>query len=138
MNPDSFWPRCCRPIVCSVAALYTVACTNPFSGGDCTAVGVSGITVTVIDAITKGAPSATPMVRIEEGSYVEEHAVPFPRSDPPLYTTADERPGTYRVVVRAVGYQDYVLDKIRVVRAGRCNALKGVRITAPLVRSTAR
>ncbi|MEO7359324.1 MAG: hypothetical protein ABI120_03285 [Gemmatimonadaceae bacterium] len=74
-------------------------------------------------------------MRLEEGTYVEEYTTPFSPSDPPIYTGAVERPGTYRVVVRAAGYQDYALDNIKVVRGGRCNYLTGVRITIPLVRS---
>ena len=135
MDLHSFWNRGGRPILCSVLTLYTVACTNPFAGGDCIALGVFGITVTVIDATTKRAPSATPVVRIEDGTYVEEHASPYSPSDPPIYATAAERPGTYRVIIRAVGYHDYVVDSIKVVRSGRCQALNGVRIIAPLVRS---
>ena len=117
-----------------VATLFTIGCTNPFANGDCTAVGVPGISATVVDATTNRAPLAVPVLLIAEGTYVEEHPTPFARSDPPSYTGAIERPGTYRVVVRAAGYQDYVLENVKVTRGGRCNALSGVRLTVSLVR----
>ena len=73
-------------------------------------------------------------MRIEDGNYVEEYPTPFPQTDPPSYAGANERPGTYRVVVRATGYKDYVLSNVRVTRGGRCNSLSGVRLTVSLVR----
>ncbi|MBC8089342.1 MAG: hypothetical protein H7Z40_18920 [Phycisphaerae bacterium] len=96
---------------------------------------MSGITAVVVDASTNRAPLAVPIFRIEDGAYVEEHATPAPRSDPPNYVSAIERPGTYRLIVRAAGYQDYVLDNVRVTRGGPCHYLSGVRLTIPLART---
>lgn len=134
MSTHSFLPQGCRPIARTIVTLFTIGCANPFANGDCSSVGVSGIAATVVDATTNRAPLANPVLVITDGTYVEEHATPFPRSDPPSYSGAVERPGTYRVVVRAAGYQDYVLDNVRVTRGGRCNALSGVRLTVSLVR----
>ena len=128
-------PRGCTPLVGMIATLFTIGCTNPFGNGDCSAVGVAGISATVIDANTNRAPVAVPSMRIEDGTYVEEYTTPFPKSDPPGYSGAIERPGTYRVLVRAAGYQDYVIENVRITRAGRCNYLAGGRLTVSLVRT---
>lgn len=135
MTRTSLFVRYCRPLVSAIPALYAAGCANPFSSEDCISIGVAAINATVIDASTQRAPSATPVLRIEDGTYAEEYVVPFPRSDPPSYSGAVERPGTYRVIVRATGYQDYVLDDFKVTRSGRCNYLHGVRLTIPLVRT---
>jgi hypothetical protein len=108
------------------------ACENPF-GGDCVTVGVFGISVTVIDAVTKAAPSAIPVVRASDGAFVEELTAPqFPGSGPPQYSLAVERPGVYRVHVKAAGYQDFALDDVRVTRGGDCNYLRPARFTVSL------
>lgn len=134
MTIPSFQPRFCKPIG-MIATLFTIGCTNPFANGDCTSVGVFGIAATVVDASTNRAPLSVPIMRIEDGTYIEEYSTPFPQSDPPSYAGANERPGTYRVIVRAAGYQDYVRSDIRVTRGGRCNSLSGVRLTVSLVRT---
>ena len=110
-----------------------IGCINPFATGDCVSVGVAGISVTVVDASTNLAPMTMPRLRLEDGTYVEEYVTPFPRSDPPSFAGASERPGTYRVVVRAAGYRDFMRDDVRVTRGGRCNALSGVRLNVSLV-----
>jgi hypothetical protein len=130
----SFVVKTIRPAVTAMAIAFATGCTNPFAG-DCVAIGVFGITATVVDAATNRAPIATPVLFISEGTYTEEHATPFARSDPPMYAGASERPGTYRVVVRATGYQDYVREGVRVTRGGHCNALSGVRLSVELVRA---
>lgn len=123
------------PLVLAIVGTVATACNNPFASSDCSTLGVAGIVVTVVDAGTNRAPTATPAIRLEDGAHVEEYTTPFPQSDPPLYSGAVERPGTYRLVVSAAGYQDYVMANINVTRGGRCNYLSGVRLTVPLVRS---
>lgn len=119
-------------LFCGVAA--AAGCSNPFQS-DCIAIGVAGITATVVDASTNAAPTATPAVRLEDGAYSEELAAPNPVSNPPQFSGAVERPGTYRVTVRAAGYRDYVVEDVRVNRSGKCDYLNGVRLNIALVRA---
>ena len=126
-------PRIGRPIFILLLGLPASACSNPFANRDCSTLGVAAISVTVVDASTNRAPTTTPSLRIEDGTFVETHVTPFPRSDPPQYSGAVERPGTYRVVVHSTGYQDFVLDNIKVSRDGRCQYLMGARLTIKLV-----
>lgn len=74
-------------------------------------------------------------MRIEDGAFVEDVAAPLFRTDPPSLVGVAGRPGTYRVTVRAVGYQDHVVDNIRVTRGGHCNSLRGARLNVALTRS---
>ena len=103
--------------------------------GDCVLVGVPGIMVTVTDAITKGAPTSVPSLRVTEGSYVEEQPRPPFDKTPPEFAAAAERPGVYAVLIRSDGYQDFVKDGVRVSRSdSQCTSVKQVRITADLIR----
>ena len=116
-------------------ALLGVACENPF-GGDCVSIGVPAFNITVIDAASRGAPTAVPIVSVTDGAFTEEQASPpFPGSGPPSYSLATERPGTYRVQVRAAGYQEFVLDNVRVTRGGDCNYLRQLRFTVALAKT---
>ncbi|MEO7358832.1 MAG: hypothetical protein ABI120_00790 [Gemmatimonadaceae bacterium] len=118
------------------AACWSAAsCSNPFSGGDCLAIGVFAISATVVDANTGKAPTASPQLRIEDGTFVEEYLTPMPRTDPPSFSGAAERVGVYRVVVTAMGYRDFVAEGIVVRRAGNCQYLQGVRLNVKLVSS---
>lgn len=118
-----------------VPSLLGIACENPF-GGDCVSIGSFAVSVTVVDAVTRAAPTSVPVVTVSDGAFVEEQAAPlFPGSGPPSYYLATERPGVYRVSVRAAGYQDFALDNVRVTRGGDCNYLRGAKITAALAKA---
>lgn len=118
---------------CAVAAALTMSgCSDLTSGGDCVALGVFGVNVTVIDALTNGAPTAVPSLRIQDGAFVEEYAQPAPRSNPPRFSGAAEREGTYAITVSADGYQTYRASNLRVTRSGKCNSLRGVNLTVKL------
>ena len=122
-----------RVILCTLL-LVAGACSNPFSGGDCVALGVTGITATVTDGATNAAPSSSPELQLIEGSYEERGAL-IVGSRPPVLIAAIERPGTYRVVVRAAGYRDYVKENTVVRRGGKCNAIQPVQLDVQLVPS---
>lgn len=102
---------------------------------DCVSIGVYGVSAYVTDAVTNGLPSSTPSLRLVDGSYVEEIAKPEPFPGQPVFLAASERPGTYRLTISAVGYQDYVRENIVVRReSGGCRYLKPVRIDAALIK----
>lgn len=100
---------------------------------DCTTVGLSALSITVIDAVTRARPVALPTMRVTDGAFVEV-VTAFPGSSPPVLSAAAERPGVYRFVVSASGYHDFVVDNIRVGRGGNCNHLRGFGMTVPLAR----
>lgn len=70
-------------------------------------------------------------MRIVDGSYEALGEMPFP-STPPRLLAANERPGTYRVVVQASGYRDYTQENVVVTRGGACNYLRGVQLNVQL------
>lgn len=105
-----------RRVLAVAAALALGGCGDLISGGDCVAVGVAGISVTVTDARTNGAPTAVPSLRIEDGAFVEEYAQPTPRSNPPSFAGAIEREGTYTITISAPGYQTHTATNLRVSR----------------------
>lgn len=121
--------------VCLLLPTVLASCSNPF-GGDCVTIGVFGVSAYVTDAVTKGQPTSTPLLRLVDGSYVEEIAAPQPFPGQPVFLAAAERPGTYRLTITAPGYQDYVRESIVVRReSGGCQYLKGVRVDAALIRT---
>lgn len=120
------------PVFVVIGALMLGGCGDLISGGDCVAVGVAGINVTVTDARTNGAPNAVPSLRIEDGTLVEEYAQPMPRSNPPSFAGAIEREGTYAITVAAPDYQTYTASNLRVTRSGKCNYLRGVKLSVKL------
>lgn len=121
----------CR--VCVVAAAFMLGgCGDLVSGGDCVAVGVAGVNVTVTDVRTNGVPATVPSLRIEDGAFVEEYAQPTPRSNPPSFAGAIEREGTYTITISAPGYQTYTATNLRVTRSGKCNYLRGVNLSVKL------
>jgi hypothetical protein len=127
-------PYLARPLrraLLSAAISLVTACSNPFSGGDCVSLGVFGIEATVTDGRTHQAPSSMPTLRIVGGSYEELSRVAF-ASNPPQLAAALERPGTYRVLVQAAGYQDYAQENVVVTRGGKCNYLRVARLNVQL------
>ena len=116
-----------------VLTLSVAACSNPFSSGDCVSLGVYGIQATVTDGTTHQAPSSSPTLLIVDGSYQELVTLTV-SSNLPQLAAALERPGNYRVVVKASGYQDYTQENVAVTRAGACNYLQGVHLNVQLSR----
>jgi hypothetical protein len=65
-----------------------------------------GIRVTILDAETRGRVEEVVTVIVTDGSYSE--TVNLPVTGIPIATLAVERPGTYRVEVRATGYVETI------------------------------
>ena len=117
------------------AVVLGIGCENPF-GGDCIAIGVAAIYLTVVDAVTKAAPDAVLSVRVTDGAFVEERAgLPVSGSGSYTLSLAPERPGVYRVEVKAAGYQDFVQNDVRATRGGDCNYMRPARLTVSLNRA---
>ena len=110
-----------------------IACSNPFSNGDCVAVGVAGINATVTERATNQAPEASPTMTIVDGSY-QELGTLLVGSNPPRLLGAIERPGNYRVVVHASGYRDFTQDSVAVTRGGACNSIRSMHLGVQLDR----
>jgi len=130
-------PAIARPAAQAVSVTLLaacMACSNPFAGSDCVSIGVSGISVYVVDGSTNGAPSTIPVVRLTDGAYVETITAPSPGSVPYVYSGAVERPGRYEVSIEAAGYAPVTHSGVEVVRGGRCNAIRPVRIDVSLTR----
>jgi len=121
-----------RALFCALT-LFIAACSNPLSSGDCVSLGVFGIRVTVTDGTTHQAPGSTPTLLIVDGSYQELGTLLGPPNPPQLYA-ANERPGNYRLVVQAMGYQDYTQENVAVTRGGACNYLKSTHLSVQLFR----
>ena len=97
----------------------------------CTAHIAPGITVTIVDSVS-GDPRAAEAVAVaREGTFVDTLR-PGGHQGGVLISLqgADERPGTYEVVVRAPGYADWVRRNV-FVRPGECH-VKLVQLEARL------
>ncbi|HYW33020.1 MAG TPA: hypothetical protein VE869_16080 [Gemmatimonas sp.] len=122
------------PALLMLSTVSTVSC-GIVDNDDCVLVGVFALSVTVVDAVTRERPSALPTMRVTDGEFVEL-VTAFPSSSPPVLNAAAERPGVYRFVVSAGGYQDFTVENVRVGRTGNCDSLRGFRMTVPLVKSS--
>ena len=113
----------------------SAACSNPFAGGDCVALGVAGVSANVVDAATKQAPSTPPTLRLTDGTYLETVTGVLGRPDAVQLSGAIERPGRYQALFEATGYQPVIRDDLVVRRSGKCNYLQPVRLNIELARS---
>ena len=113
-----------------LALLGAAGRTSIFGDGDCVAVGVSGLHVSVLDARTRSAPQATPALVVTDGLYRERYDAPNVPGSPNRFIAALERPGTYDILVQVAGYRDWMRRSVRVEREGACNYLRPVTLTA--------
>lgn len=96
----------------------------------CTTEARPGIVVTIVDAST-GAPLAGPVtVTVWDGEYSETVTPPETPSGTRVAALAWERPGRYRVEVRAPGYVTWVGTEVRVLE-DECH-VRPVELTARL------
>lgn len=109
----------------TIVAIVSSACSF-ITKGDCVAVGVSGIRVTVLDQRTRQSPSGA-TVTLADGDYRETLM-----GSGGVYSGAVERPGTYSITVEAPGYARWTRENVRVVRSGSCDYLKSVAVTSDL------
>lgn len=126
--------------VATVAFWVRGGCRNPLAQGDCSTVGVYGLTMEVTDATTGLAPTSAPRVTIIDGAYTEV-ASPVETSPQRVrLVAAVERPGRYTVDVQAAGYWRVIRSPVDVTRGvtrgGSCNNLRGVTVDVRLQRDT--
>ena len=111
-----------------LAALGMGACGDEPNPVICTAIAVSALNVSVVDAATN-APICDAEVVVTDGSFRETLPV-FPGSGPDCrYSGPFERPGTYEVTVRRAG-STAVQSNIRVT-SDECHVI-GVPVTIRL------
>ena len=114
------------------AALGAAACGDEPNPVICTAIAVSALTVTVVDAATNQ-PLCDAEVTATDGGFRETLPV-FPGSGADCrYSGPFERPGTYEVTVRRAGYPTAVQSNIRVT-SDECHVIGvpvTIRLTAP-------
>jgi hypothetical protein len=111
--------------------LGTTGCIGPFE--PCDDVGNFGIQVTVVDSVTGRPPpiGTTAFLILREGTYIETAQASLQISNGTLVVAAAlERPGTYSLEVRVLGYQNWTISGVRVSEEGRCDNVKTVKLTA--------
>jgi hypothetical protein len=110
--------------------LFSIGDLSACPGGDCTAILLPGIRVTIVDGTTGNPFAGDVTVTVIDGSYTETDSPPPLPAGPRVSSLAGERPGTYRVEVRAPGYVTWVRTNVR-VRSGYCHVAT-VNLTAEL------
>ena len=123
--------RFCRLCLLTLPVAGIFGCSL-FDSGDCTSIGTFGILLYVVDSAAQVPPSTTPTLTVTEGSYVEFYAEPNGQGVPGRFAAADEREGTYSLLVKAPGYRDWAKTGVRVIRGGKCNKIVPVTLTAKL------
>ncbi|GLC25944.1 PEGA domain-containing protein [Roseisolibacter agri] len=126
------WPcRAARHVLLATVALSLAGCAS--LTGDCVAIGVYAVSVTVLDAQTGQSPGTATLL-VTDGAFRQE-GMAVTTDGRLTLVAAVEREGTYEVTVSAPGYRDWVQAGVTVTRGGHCNALRGVRLTARLTRA---
>jgi len=100
------------------------------TGADCTSILLWGISVTIVDGATGNRFTGDVTVTVTDGSYTETESPPLLPAGPRVSNLAGERPGTYRVEVRAPGYVTWIRTNVR-VRQDDCH-VRTVHLTAEL------
>lgn len=113
-----------------VAAILLTGCEF----ADCIATVSPGIYATIVDGATGQPPTVPVLMRIEDGTYVEEVRETARSGTSSRYEGAYARAGTYRVTVTASGYQEFRANNIRVRRQGDCGNLVGGELQIALMR----
>jgi hypothetical protein len=113
-------------------ALAAAGCGDEPSPVFCTAIAVSALTVTVVEAATN-LPVCDAEVTVTDGAFRETLPV-FPASGTDCrYFGPFERPGTYAITVRREGYPTVVQSGVRVT-SDECHVIGvpvTIRLTAP-------
>ena len=93
-----------------------------------------GIGITVVDSVTSRAPLSEVFFRVVDGAFVD--TLRYTNDDPDLpdlwFSSAGERPGTYRVEVNGADYLPWVRERVRVKMDGAGCHVEPVRLTARL------
>jgi hypothetical protein len=96
--------------------LFSIGDLSACPRGDCTAILLPGIRVTIVDGTTGNPFAGDVTVTVTDGSYTETDSPPPLPAGPRVSSLAGERPGTYRVEVLAPGYVTWVRTNVRVTR----------------------
>jgi hypothetical protein len=114
------------------AALGAAGCGDGPNPVVCTAIAVSALTVTVVEAATNQ-PICDAEVTVTDGAFRATLPV-FPTSGTDCrYSGPFERPGTYAITVRRAGYPTAVQSGVRVT-SDECHVIGvpvTIRLTAP-------
>lgn len=125
------WRRSIAQVaIWSLAAFFFSAC-GIFTGTDCNAVAGYALRVAVTDSATGLPPTTVPSLTVTDGDFSETHPSPdLGGGSLNEFLAAKERPGEYRVLVRAAGYADWQRNGIRVQRRGECRVIETVLVNA--------
>lgn len=129
--------RCTRSVLALIASLPMLGgcdALQNLTGGDCTTIAVPGISVMVVDSVTRANLFQGTTVRAIEGAYTDSVTVTGDpgTSDPLPIAVAFEHAGTFRVTVTHPGYIAWIATNVRVNKDG-CH-VETARLTAQLVR----
>ena len=116
-----------------LAALGACDALSSLTSGDCTTIAIAGISVTVVDSVTRASLTQGTTVRAYDGSYSDSMTVSgdVGTNEFPI-AVAFEHAGTFRVTVTHPGYAAWTVDNVRVTKDG-CH-VKTVALVAELVR----
>ena len=115
-----------RACLIASALLVLYACGDDTLTGPCTANYVTGLSISVTDAVT-GAPVVGVSAEIREGSWVD----PYVMVSGNTVMGAGERRGVYTITIRKDGYADWTRSGVKVT-GDRCH-VRTVRLEAALV-----
>jgi hypothetical protein len=101
----------------------------------CTSELIMGVGVTMEDSLT-GGPVFADSIRVtaEDGTYVETRIVDASEQEPGRISIVEDRPGTYRITVRASGYAPWTAEGVRVRMDDDCH-VRSVGIHSRLQRT---
>lgn len=99
-------------------------------GITCPLIGSDAIIVEIRDAATGAPAAAGATLIVRQGTYAD--TVQGGPAASATLSAASERAGTYDVLVRKPGYQDWTQENVTVRRAGACDRLDPVRLQAEL------
>lgn len=112
-------------IAVALVTLLASGCSL-ITSSDCISIGVSGLSITVLDRRTSQTPSGT-VVTVTDGDYRETLT-----KVGEVFRGAMERPGSYSITVEAPGYVRWTRENVRVVRSGDCDYLQPVSLLSEL------
>ncbi|MBA4157921.1 MAG: hypothetical protein H0X65_10655 [Gemmatimonadetes bacterium] len=112
----------------TASALVLSACNA--LGITCPDVGRHALVVEVREAGTGANAVPDAILLVRDGEYMD--SVQGQADGPAMLAAAPEWAGTYSVIVRKVGYEEWTRNDLRVRRSGACNALGTVNLVADL------
>lgn len=116
---DPLTSRSTRAAALLLALLFTAACGEAtLSGVGCPEIARASIAVTVEDSITAAPIAAGATLIIRDGTFVDSASYPVGQLNADAWALATpnsfERPGTYDVTIRRVGYLQWDREDVEV------------------------